>query len=157
MPAGGRNGYVASYVGAVTPIAASIVALVPLAIYTRENSAQLELGALFFVFLGILVLIAGVVLVPFGIYLALTKRGYAEAGRTARAVVVVALLMFGSGVVGELLAEAVVAGNMPEDVASALFVFGLLVAPFLARWYVVRFPKTKRQEPQADDVTALGG
>jgi uncharacterized membrane protein len=158
MPAGKGNGYVSSYVGAVAPIAASIVVVViPLAIYTRDQSAELELGGLFFALLAIVAVVGGILLVPVGIYLALTMRGHRMAGRTAWAVVVVALVFLGFTIVVQLIGEAVVAGSVPADVATTLFVLGLLVAPFLARWYVVRFPKTQRQGPQARDMTASGG
>ena len=158
MPKGGRNGYVAAYVGAVAPIAASILVLViPLSIYTRDHSAELELGGLFFVLLAVVALIGGIVLVPVGVYVALTVRGHREARRTAWAVVVVALVSTGCTYVGGLIGEAVVAGNVPADVSSALLVLALLVAPFLARWYVVRFPKTERPRPHASESMASGG
>ena len=157
MPADGRKGYVASYVGAVAPIAASIlVVVVPLTVYTRDHSAQLELGGLFFVLLA-LALVGGIVLVPVGIYVALTMRGHREAGRTAWAVVAVALVVTGCTYVGGLIGEAVVGGHAPADVSSTLFVLGLLAAPFVARRYVLTSPTPEQPSPRPDDVIASGG
>ena len=157
MRVGGRNGYLASYVGAIAPIAAStLLVVLPLAIYTRSHSSQLELGGLFFVFFAIAALLGGIILVPVGIYVALTVRGHREAGRTAWAVVVVALAVTMCAYLGGLVGQAAAAGKVPADVASIVLVLGLLLVPFLARWYVVRYPKTKEPPPMVNDVIASG-
>jgi hypothetical protein len=157
MRGGGRSGYLASYVGAVAPIAAStLLVVLPLAVYTRSHSSQLELGGLFFVFFAFAALLGGIILVPVGIYVALTVRGHREAGRTAWAVVVVAFGVTMCAYVGGLVGQAAGAGKVPADVASVVFVLGLVLSPFLARWYVVRYPKSKEPPPLVNDVVASG-
>jgi len=132
------KGYLATYIGSLIPFVFALIIAVPIILYTRTRPQQLELGGLLFVLLTFFIVLGGIILAPLGIYFALKRQRYSNAGRTAWYLIILAVVLYILAILLQILLESVTSKTLAKDAASSVGAFFLLLLPFIARWLVVR-------------------